>query len=143
MNKPKGKRPRINPLVFMGLIGMFTIGTNFAWQLYRAFWSNQDIWWTPQTMQLSIENSKNNFELFISGKSLQKHLTDESLFALDNNGEQYHVVSNDLTIRLNNWNKVKSSILTNAIISGVAFGIIITVLAIGLIQVFGQKKKFC
>ncbi|MCK4359330.1 MAG: hypothetical protein KAW92_11425 [Candidatus Cloacimonetes bacterium] len=143
MNKPKGKRPRINPLVFMGLIGMFTIGTNFAGQLYRAFGGNQDIWWTPRTMQLPIENSKNNFELFISGKSLQKHLADESLFALDNNGEQYRVVSKDLTIRLNNWNKVKSSILTNAIISGVAFGIVITVLVIGLIQVFGQKKKFC
>jgi hypothetical protein len=136
MNKPK-----INPLVFIGLIGMFTIGTNFTVQLHRAFWGNQDIWWTARTMQLPIENSKNNFELSISGKSLQKHLSDGSLFALNNNGEQYRVVPNDLTIRLNNWNKVKSSILTNAIISGVIFGIVITVLVIGLIQVFGQKKR--
>jgi hypothetical protein len=136
-------KPKINPLVFIGLIGMFTIGTNFTVQLYRAFWGNQDIWWTARTMQLPIENSKNNFELFISGKSLQKHLSDGSLFALNNNGEQYRVVPNDLTIRLNNWNKVKSSILTNTIISGVIFGIVITVLVIGLIQVFGQKKRSC
>ncbi len=49
--------------------------------------------------------------------------------------------SKDLTLRLNNWYKVKSSILTNAILSGVAFGIVITVLLLGLIQVFGQKRK--
>ncbi|MBW2097634.1 MAG: hypothetical protein JRG77_02260 [Deltaproteobacteria bacterium] len=138
MNKPK-----INPLVLIGLIGMLTIGTNFSTQLYRAFWGNQDIWWTVRTMQLPIEDSKNNFKLFISGKLLQKHLADGSLFALDRNGEQYRVVSKDVTIRLNNWNKVKSSILTNALISGVLFGIVITVLVIGLIQVFGQKKKSC
>jgi hypothetical protein len=137
MNKPK-----INPLVFMGLIGMLTIGTNFAMQIYRAFWGNQNIWWTPRTMQLPIEDSRDNFELYISKKPLQKHLADGTLFALDNNGEQYRVVSKDITIRLNNWNKVRSSILKNAIISGVAFGIVITVLVIGLIQVCRRKKRF-
>ena len=125
----------------MGLIGMLTIGTNFAMQIYRAFWGNQNIWWTPLTMQLPIEDSRDNFELFISKKTLQKHLADGTLFALDNNGEQYRIVSKDITIRLNNWNKVRSSILENAIISGVAFGIVITVLVIGLIQVCRRKKR--
>ena len=136
-------KPRINPLVFIGLIGILTIGTNFAVQLYRAFWGNQDIWWTARTMQLPIQDSRDKFKLFINGKPLQKHLANGSLFALDNNGERYRVVSKDITIRLNNWNKVKSSILANAIISGVAFGVIITVLVIGLIQVFAQKRKSC
>jgi len=94
-------------------------------------------------MHLPIEDSRDHFELFINGKPLQKHLANGSLFALDNNGEKYRVVSKDLTIRLNNWNKVKSSILANAIISGVAFGVVITVLVIGIIQVFAQKKKSC
>jgi len=62
-------------------------------------------------MQLPIEDSKGKFELFISGKPLQKHLADGSLFVLDSKGEQYRVVSKDVTIRLNNWNKIKSSIL--------------------------------
>jgi hypothetical protein len=134
-------RPRMNPLLFMGLIGMFTIGTNFGLQLYRAFWGNQDIWWTASTAPLSIEESIDSFELFISGKTLQKHLSEGSLSALDDNGEQYPVVSKDLTVRLNNWYKVKSSILTNAIMTGVAFGIVVTVLVIGFIQVWRQKKR--
>lgn len=133
-------KPRINPFLFMGLLGILTIGTHFGLELYRAFWGNQDIWWTPRSMQLSIEESKGYLRLFIGGKSLQKHLAEGSLFALDNNNEQYRVVSKDLGIRLNNWYKVKSSILTNALLSGVAFGIVITVLVIGLIQVIGRNK---
>jgi len=66
----------------------------------------------------------------------------EIFFILDNDGGQYRIVSKDVTVRLNNWYKVKSSILENAIISGVAFGIVITVLVIGLIQVCRQKT-FC
>ena len=93
-------------------------------------------------MQLPIEDSRDDFELFIRKKPLQKHLADGTLFALDNNGEQYRVVSKDITIRLNNWNKVRSSILGNAIISGVAFGIVTTVLVIGLIQVCRREKRF-
>ena len=136
MNKPK-----INPLVFIGLIGILTIGTTFAMQIYSAIWGNRDIWWTPRTMQLPIEDSRDNFELFISGKPLQKHISDGTLFALDNDGEQYRIVSKDITIRLNNWNKVRSSIFANAVISGVAFGIVITMLVMGLIQVYRQKNR--
>ena len=139
-NTIMNRKPRINPLLFMGLIGILTIGTHFALDLYRAFWGNQDIWWTPKSMQLSVDESREHFRLYIGGKSLQKHLAEGSLLALDNNAKQYRVVSKDLGIRLNNWYKVKSSILTNAVLSGVAFGIVITVLVIGLIQVIGRNK---
>lgn len=125
-----------------GIIGIFTIGSNFFIQIYRAYLGNQDIWWTPRTMQLGIEEAKDNFKLYISGKPLQQHLTDGNLFILDNDGGQYRVVSKDVTVRLNNWNKVRSSILANAIINGVFFGIILTVMVIGLIQVYRQKKWF-
>ncbi len=128
--------------MLVGIIGIFTIGSNFAIQIYHAYWGNQDIWWTPRTMQLGLEETKDNFKLYISNKSLQQHLTDGNLFILDNDGGQYRIVSKDVTVRLNNWYKVKSSILENAIISGVAFGIIITVLVIGLIQVCRRKKRF-
>jgi len=133
-------RPTINPLVFVGLIGIFTIGSNFAIQLYRAYLGNQDIWWTPRTMQLRIEETKDNFELYIGSKSLQKHLTEGSLLTLDDDGGQYRVVSKDVTVRLNNWHKIKSSILENAVITGVLFGIAITMLVIGILRIVGQKK---
>ncbi len=134
------KRPRLNPLLFMGIIGMFTIGANFAMQLYRGFYGNQDIWWTAKTMRLGIEDSEGSFELFIGGKLLQKHLADGSLFAVDSNGEQHRVVAKDLAVRLNNWHKVRCSILANGIVSGIAFGVVVTVLVVGVVQVCGRKR---
>ena len=134
-------RPTINPLVFVGLIGIFTIGSNFAIQLYRAYLGNQDIWWTPRTMQLGIEDTKDDFKLYISNKYLQQHLTDGNLFILDNEGGQYRIVSKDVTVRLNNWYKVKARILENAIISGILFGIVITMFMTGVVHVVEEKKK--
>lgn len=136
MNKPK-----INPLFFIGLVGALTIGSHFTVQVYRAYWGNRDMWWTPPTMQLPIEDTDDCFELFISGKSLQNHLADEGLFALDNQGELYGVVSKDLGVRVNNWHEVRSSILTDALVSGVAFGVIATMLATGVVQMVREKKR--
>ncbi len=132
-------QPRVNPLVLMGLIGVFTIGSNFAVQVYRAYWGNQGNWWTPRTKSLSLEESRDVVRLSISGKRLQEHLEDGSLFARDDEGNSYRVVARDVSVRVNNWHKVKASILTNALVTGVAFGVVMTVLVIGLVQVIRRR----
>lgn len=132
---------RINPLLLIGLIGTLTIGTSLIANLYHAFWGAHDIWWTPEAMSLPIEETRNHFALSIGRKSLQKHLSEGTLFAVDNNGEQYPIVSKDVTIRLNNWDNVKASILKNAIISSFVLGVAVTLLITGLIQVLVQNKK--
>jgi hypothetical protein len=134
---------RINPLLWIGVIGMLTIGTSFFIDVYRAFWGEDRIWWTPQAMRLPIEETKNHFELYIGGESLRKHLSEGTLFSVAKNGEQYRIVPKDISVRLNNWDKAKASILTNTTMSGFAFGVSITLLVIGLIQVLAQKKKSC
>jgi len=134
---------RINPLLWIGVIGMLTIGTSFVTDVYRAFWGEDRIWWTPQTLRLPIEETRNHFELYIGGQSLQKHLSEGTFFSVDKKGEQYRIVSKDISVRLNNWDKVKASILTNTTMSGFAFGVSVTLFMIGLIQVFVQKKKSC
>jgi hypothetical protein len=134
-------RPRINPLVFMGIIGLFTIGTSFGLQLYRAYGTERDIWWTAVTMPLSVEETEDDFRLSIAGKPLREHLAEGSLFALDSEGEEYRVVSEDVKVRVNNWNKVKSSILESAVATGVALGAVITVLVIGLVEVYRKRKR--
>jgi len=60
-------------------------------------------------MHLPFENSKDNFQLFISGKLIQEHLADGRIFILDDNGNHSRIVFSDVTIRMNNWNRVKSS----------------------------------
>jgi hypothetical protein len=132
---------RINPFLLIGLIGTLTIGTSFITNVYRAFWGENGIWWTPQAMRLPIDETKDNFELYIGAEPLRKHLSEGTLFLADENGEQHRIVSGDVSVRLNNWDKVKASILTNATISGFAFGVAVALLMVGLIQVFAQKNE--
>ena len=101
------KKTKLNALLIIGIIVIFTIGINFAVQIYRAFGSNQDIWWTAMTMPLTIDKTKESFELSINGKTIQNHLSEGTLLALDDEGNQQPVVSGDISVRLNNWNKAK------------------------------------
>jgi hypothetical protein len=132
---------RINPILWIGLIGTLTIGTSFITDAYRAFRGDHRIWWTPHAMMLPVEETRGNFEIYIGGKPLQKHLSDGTLFSVDKNGKQYPIVSKDIAVRLNNWDKIKASILGHTTMSGFAFGVAITLLVIGLIQSFNHGKQ--
>lgn len=135
------RKTKLNALLIIGIIGVFTIGINFVIQIYRVFGSNQDIWWTATTMPLTIDKTKESFELSINGKTIQKHLAEGTLLALNDEGNQQSVVSGDISVRLNNWNKVKASILINALFSGVLFGAGITMFIIGLIQLLNRRSS--
>jgi len=131
----------INALLWIGLIGTLTIGTNFITSVYRAFHEDTGIWWTHHSMKLPIEQTVNSFEIYIREKQLSRHVSEGTLLSVDKNGEQHRVVSGDIGVRLNNWDKNRASILTHAIIGGFISGITITLLITGLIQVFARKKR--
>ena len=135
------RKTKLNALLIIGIIGSFTCGGNLAVQIFRAFGSNQDIWWTAKTMPLTIDQTKESFELSINGKTIQKHLSEGTLLALNNEGNQKPIVSGDISVRLNNWNKVRASILTNSLLSGVLSGASITMLIMGLIQVLNRRNN--
>lgn len=132
---------RINTLLWIGIFGTLLVGSSLLTDIYRAFWGDHAIWWTPQSMKLPIEETKDNFELYIGGESLRKHLFHGTLFSVDKNGKQYSVVSRDVTVRLNNWERVRASILERTTMRGFAFGVVITLSVIGLLQVFQHRKK--
>lgn len=108
---------------------------------YRAYWGNRDIWWTPYAMRLQIKETKDNFELYIGDLPLQKHLSEGTLFSVDKQGKQYHVAPKDITVRLNNWEKIRASLLSHTTLTGFAFGVALTLLVTGLIQFFQQRKS--
>jgi len=130
-----------NTLLWIGLTGSLIFGTSFIADIYQAFRGDRNIWWTHQAMRLPIEKTKDNFELYIGGKLLQKHLTDQTLYSTDKNGRQYPVVAGDISVRLNNWDRIKASILSRTVMAGFTFGITITLLVMGLIQAFQNRKK--
>ena len=132
----------INPLLFIGLIGFFTIGSQFFVHMYTAFFSDRDIYWTHQEMKLPIEAVGNEFQVFISGKTLQQHLSDRTLFAIDGHGATYVVAAKDVTARLNNWCEVRTRALIVSIFMGLGFAVCLTLLIVGLVQtIVGRNNR--
>jgi len=123
----------IKPFLLIGMIGCFTCGSNFIINLYNAFWGPEDIWWTHNSMKIAIEESTNSIQVFIGGKPLQNHFPDKSLQLIDAEGKRHPVVSQDVRVRVNNWNKVKSRYLTFAVFTGVGLGMSLAFLICGLI----------
>ena len=132
---------RGHELLWIGITGMLIFGSSFAMNIYRAFWGDHTQWWTHQSMRVPIEKTTDNFEVYIGGKLLQKHLMEKTLFSTDNTGKQYPVVAQDITARLNNWAKIKASLLTMTTMSGFGLGVATTLFAMGLVQAVVRGKK--
>jgi hypothetical protein len=137
----KMKRIKLNALLLIGIIGTFTVGTTFATNVYRAFWGNRNIYWTARTMPLTIGETKNSFEMFIHRKSIHDHLTEGTLQVVLENGDQKPIAPSDIAVRINNWDKVKSSILAQSLIPSILFGASCTMLIIGVIQILRRTNR--
>ena len=132
---------KLNGYLITGIIGMAVIGSHFGVQYGRAVWGNNDMWWTPKPMALTLSETRHNFELFVRGDLLQNHLRKGTLSAIDSQGESYRIVPEDIQVRLNNWYKVKSSMLHSAVLAAVLLGISVMSLVVGLKQLVAENKK--
>jgi hypothetical protein len=124
-------------LIHIGLTGIFVIGSILAVQLYSAFGADENIWWTANTMPLKLDETGNSFELFIKGESLQSRISNGNLLISQENAAP--VASSDITARINNWYKIKSSTLSYTLISSFLFGACLTMFTVGIIQ--NKKNK--
>ncbi len=132
---------QINPLVWTGLFGVLTIGTGFFIDLHQAFRGEQNIWWTNRDKGLSIELTQDAFELYVAGMLLQKRLEGRDLFLADDEGITHPVLPGDISVRLNNWERRKASLLTRTTVSGFFFGAAFALLIVGLFPGIGELKK--
>ncbi|MCI5148494.1 MAG: hypothetical protein D3916_03700 [Candidatus Electrothrix sp. MAN1_4] len=131
----------INPLLFIGLIGVVTIGSNLYADLMLLFYGDHDIYWTHKDMPLPLEKTSNRFKVFIGEKTLQDHLDGKTFFAADGELIPYPVLAKDVTVRVNNWPTVKAQILTKTIFTGFAFGVNLTLMIVGLVQTCLKRRK--
>jgi hypothetical protein len=129
------------PFLLIGMLGIFTCGSQFAAKYIQAIWGDQNIWWTPIQMALPLDETKNDFELFISGELLQKHIDQGTLSATDNSGKPYRVAAGDIKVRVNNWPQTKVSLLHWSVYLAFSLGICITFFGIGLAQWLALRRE--
>ncbi len=132
------KRP-INAALLIGLIGIFTIGSSLSVSLYRVFWGDDDIYWTPQSMSLPYKESSDYFQIYIGDELFSNYLAKGYLTGLDDEGNQFKIVEDDISFRLNNWNKTQAVILKTSVLTAFLFGISVSCFIIGILKVFKNK----
>ena len=132
---------KINELLLVGIIGTLISGSLFAAQYGKAIRGNRDIWWTPMSSALPLQETTGTFEMYLSRELLQSHMERGSLSAVDKSGRPYRVAAGDIKVRLNNWNKIQASLLHGAVFSAFALGGSLAFLILGIAKQIEERKK--
>lgn len=131
----------LNAILTIGIITIFTVGSQLIVNLYGAYWGDRDIWWTPRQKLVKIEDTSKNFEIYVKGKMLQKHLDERTLFVLDSDKNETNVTEADVGIRVNNWQSRQVAYLSNALWSAFGTGAAVVCLIEGLRKFIAKRKK--
>lgn len=123
----------LNPVLLIGLLGLFGVGSQFVVHLYQAFYAPRDIYWTHTRSPLTLDETRDTFQVFIAGKPLDRHLAEGTLFAVADNGERYPVVARDVTARVNHWPRVQAERLTWTVFMALLVGPVLALLAAGIV----------
>lgn len=133
------KKFQWNVFVLIGVLGIFIGGSLFAVHLVRAFAGDRNIWWTNQNILLSLEESRDVFDLQHNGKSLQQLLSEGNLLIKEPEKTARVLTVSDWKVRVNNWHRVQASILAISLFPCALFCIGLTLFVVGIIQ--GLQSK--
>jgi hypothetical protein len=126
-----------NGFMIAGLIGTIVFGVHLSTSLFSFFFADRNIWWTPSRLALPLSETEDVFQLLITTKPLKDHLEAGTLHIIGPEGGQYKVVDKDITVRLNNWQRIQIQTLEGAVFSAFFFGVCTTLLIIG----YANRRK--
>lgn len=132
---------KFNGFFIAGLTGTIFIGSFLAGDYFDTSRCRHDSWWTPMSMALTLNQSRQEFELYIQGEMLQKCIEEGTLLMVDDRGTSKKVTAGDVKVRLNNRHKVKADKLPYALAAAFFLGISMSLLALGLMQFVADKKE--
>jgi hypothetical protein len=135
-------KKQINALIIIGIIGAAVFGSQVAVKYSEANWGNKDIWWTPMSLALPIDETRNEFEIYIKGDLLQKHLERGAISVAGKTGHAAEVIAPDnVKVRLNNWNKIRAEKLNSAMLTSFLLGVCLASLVMGVFQYVAKKQN--
>jgi hypothetical protein len=131
--------PRTTPcngLWITGIIILFVFGSN--WVILAL--QRNDIWWTPATMKLSLEESSDRVLIFVQNEDMRNLVADGKLL-IRNDGEDVVLKPEDVGLRLNNWDHVRASQVWQFAMNASMTTLGIVLLILGLAPMIGSRKK--
>jgi hypothetical protein len=127
-------------LLLIGIIGTAVFLSHFGVSYGRAMWGSRDMWWTPRSLALPLDDSRDEFRVFVLGEPLSDHVERGSLTVIDEGGEPHVIGPADVRVRLNNWDATRASLLHSAVYAAFMLGASATCLALGLAQFLRQPQ---
>ena len=111
--------PRIR-LVFLGLsVVLLAIAVV---PIYSELTRRSDIWWTPPSMLVPLDEAKDRVQIFARGKPLDD-LIQAGQLRIAEDGSSSVLQTSDIGLRLNNWDRIRSERFPGLLISAAGFGI--------------------
>ena len=136
------KQRRMHPLLMISLPAFIIFGSLFITYLISGLRSDPNIWWTAGSLPLDHPQSRRAFELFINGQAINQILMENSLAMVTPGGQATPVSKDDITVRLNSWQWVKSRSLGLAALFGFLFGACLVMVIIGMILPAPASRDF-
>ncbi len=134
-------RGKLNPMLLIGLIGLFTVGINVGITLARIYAGNENIWWTPHKLALPLEDAQSSFVVLVREVPMKLFLDSGQLAVRAADGECQVLQPGDVRVRLNNWQKTRAQLMQGALISCFALGMILIFLLWGIVEYRKEKKQ--
>ncbi len=123
-------------LLIAGMIMFFVFGSH----LLEFALQSDDIWWTPASMMESIDENRDRVEIFVQDISIQEALADSALLLKTDTGT-VELKSDDIGLRMNNRDRVRSWKIPYVATESALFTAAIFMIVIGVIPIFAKRRE--
>lgn len=108
-------------------------------RLYSFFHQRPDIWWTPRGGQVPLAESHDRVAVFVGGAELDD-LVAAGRLRLQRASGASAVTPSDVSMRFNNWDRVRAQQIPALLIFGVTAGAAAALLLAGLILTLSERR---
>jgi len=131
---PAERKP-LNGLIITGIVILFVFGANWIEFAFQP----DNIWWTPATMKLSMDDASDRVLTFVNDTELSEAVASGNL-VLKTEGGDVILAPGDIGYRVNNWHRYRSMQLWRVALDASMTTLAVTLLVLGL-YFYNLKKK--
>jgi hypothetical protein len=123
-------------LLLIGAIFLFSSGLN----LVRLWTQRPDIWWTPAGMATPLAASGDRVKIYVRGEPLDDLLSKAQL-QLSTESSVAAVAPSEVTLRFNNYDRVRAGRLPSVLSAGVGVGAALVLLVLGMVGLNPKPER--